>query len=236
MNPQVQFLTVPEDGNPFTFLTGKALDPKEPVAIRIEGVLDSPLRWLEKRVSGIDQKQAHLLVDREALSMTLILEETNHYYGLVSGKLELHPMFVKFGINTPKSLSNFDMAKLFKMNRTAFDVQSVAMQLVTDLQNFRAKVDREIEKSDNNRGDKRELRAQVVESNLPDAFVLTVAIFKGTPKRSFEVEVYVNADDFSCSLVSPVANDLIEVMRDAEIDRVLTAIRELAPDLAIIEQ
>lgn len=39
-----------------------ALDPKEPTPVNIEGTIDSPLRWLEKRVGLIDQKRANITV------------------------------------------------------------------------------------------------------------------------------------------------------------------------------
>lgn len=66
------------------------------------------------------------------------------------------------------------------------------MKLVTDLQNFKAKVDKEIEQSNNNRGDRRILINQAVEHNLPEAFTLILPIFKGTAKQTIAVEVYVN--------------------------------------------
>lgn len=110
------------------------------------------------------------------------------------------------------------------------------MKLVTELQNFRAKVDKEIEKSDNNRGDKRLLINQAVQSNLPEAFNLHIPIFKGTPKQTINVEVYINPSDFSCTLVSAEANDLLEEMRDREMDSVLERISAVCPDIVIIEQ
>ncbi|MBN8821307.1 MULTISPECIES: hypothetical protein [unclassified Spirosoma] len=222
--------------NEIIFREGKALEVREPLQLDIEGVLDSPLQWLSKRVSLIDQKQSHILVNRDKLSIKLDIGEQDYFGPTIEGKLELHPMFVRFGINTERYLSNFDMAKLFKMNRSAFEVQSTAMSLVSDLQNFKAKVQREIEKATDNRGNATDLRNQAVQSNLPESFNLNVPIFKGTPKRIVEVEVYIKPDDLSCTLVSAQANDLIEEMRDFEIDKVLDSIREIAPDIAIIEQ
>lgn len=235
MNAQID-VHVMGESQEFIIREGKALEPKEPRAISIIGVLASPLVWLTQRLGQIDQKTAHVLVSRADMKITLKVDETSHYAGTIQGSLELHPMFKKFGINTDKALSNFDMAKLFKMNRSVFESTSVAMNLVSLLQNFQAKVAKEIEKADDNRGNKRDLKAQIVESNLPDTFNLIVPIFKGTDKQTIPVEVYVNADDFNCTLISPVANDLIEEMRDSEIDKVLESISQIAPGIAIIEQ
>lgn len=224
-----------EEGD-LTIREGKALELKEPRVVAISGILDSPLRWLKQRVKELNQKTCNIIVNREKLFINLVINEDDHYATTVNGKLEFHPMFLKFGINTGKELSNIEMAKLIKMNRTAFQSPVVAMELVSQLQTFRAKVDKEIEKSDNNRGDRRILIDQAVKSNLPDTFTLVLPIFKGTEKQTIEVEVNINADDFGCSLISPGANDAIEHMRDAEIDVVLDGIKDVAPEIVIIEQ
>lgn len=225
----------PGDNQMVTLLEGKALEPKEPRVVSISGVLNSPLEWLIQRVDQIDQKKAHILVDRDKMTIKLVVEESDHYATTISGALQLHPMIGIFNINTGKALSNFDMAKLFKMNRSAFEVQSEAMALVDTLQNFRAKVDRDIEKANDNRGNKRDLLNQAVESNLPDAFYLHIPVFKGTEKQRIEVEVYINPDDFSCQLISAQANDIIAELRDSEIDKVINGIVGVAEGIVIIE-
>lgn len=217
---------------------GKAMEIHEPVKVGISGTLDAPARWLETRMrlGLVNQGTNHVLVDRENLSITLQCNENNHYGSKIQGSLIVSPEFKRFGINEGEYITNFEMAELFKMNRSFFETKAVAMKLVTELQNFRAKVDKDIEKSDNNRGDKRLLINQVVQSNLPDAFNLQIPIFKGTPKQTINVEVYINPADFSCTLVSAEANDLLEEMRDKEMYSVLERINAVCPDIVIIEQ
>lgn len=223
-----------KDGQIFVY-EGKAPVIQDPEVISISGVIDSPFRWLEKRVETIQQLNAHIIVDRSGISISLNLEDKDKFGDYITGKAEFHPLFAKFAINADKYITNFDMAKLFKMNRSAFENQSTAMALVTELQNFKAKVAKEIEKLNDNRGNKTELQAQVVESNLPDKFNLVIPIFKGQPKQTIEVEVYINPSDFTCALVSPVANDLTESFRDSIIDNVLDQIKEICPNIVIIE-
>jgi hypothetical protein len=215
---------------------GKAVELKEPVKVKIQGTIDSAARWLETRFDCIKEKTCHVIVNREQLTIALQCNENNHYGTLVVGSLTLSPEYKRFGINEGEYITNFEMAELIKMNRSFFENKSVAMKLVTDLQNFKAKVDKEIEQSNNNRGDRRILINQAVEHNLPEAFTLILPIFKGTAKQTIAVEVYVNPSDFSCTLVSPEANDLVEEMRDREIDAVLERIKERCPDIVIIEQ
>ena len=79
---------------------------------------------------------------------------------------------------------------------------------------------------------------QVVNSNLPEAFTINIPIFKGVAPASVQVEVYATIDgsEVYLQLFSPAANQIIEEMRDATIDDQIAKIRELSPDIAIIEQ
>lgn len=217
-------------------LTGDALQPQEPRIINVSGVLDSPLKWLEKRVLEIDQKKCHIVVDRDKMMISLVINENDHYSTSIIGKMELHPVFVKFGINSGKYRTTFEMAELIKMNRSYFENRQYAMELVTLLRQFRAKIDKQIEIDTNpNKGDRRALIAQKVDSNLPPAFNIFVPIFKGTKKQDIECETYFNPDDLTCTLVSAGANDSIEEIKDTCIDEVLEKIKEITPDIAILE-
>lgn len=98
------------------------------------------------------------------------------------------------------------------------------------------KIDKQVEADVNpNKGDRRVLIAQKVDSNLPPAFNIIVPIFKGTEKMEIECETYFNPDDLTCTLVSAGANDSIEDMKDSCVGEVLEQIKEIAPDVAIIE-
>lgn len=218
------------------FREGQALPLHEPEKVELLGTIDAPARWLEKRADTINQKECYVEVNREKMIISLRTDESSYYGTAVYGKLELSPEYNKFGINGGEYITNFEMAELFKMNRAYFENRSVAMKLVTDLQNFKAKVDKEIENSDNKRGDRRILVNQVVQSNLPEAFNLIIPVFKGCEKQTVQVEVYVNPNDFTCTLVSAQSNELIIETRDTIIDEVLERIRLTCPDIVIIEQ
>lgn len=218
-------------------LTGIALTPKEPQIITISGVLDTPLKWLEKRVGEIGEKNSHIIVNREKMSITLIIDEEDHYSTTISGKMELHPAFIKLGINTGSYKTAFDMAELFKMNRSYFENRQAAMELVTLLRSFKATIDKQVELEHNpNKGDKKVFVAQTVDSNLPSSFKFVIPIFKGSEKVTIECETYFNPDDLTCALVSAGANESIEDTKDNSIDNVLERIVALAPDIAILEE
>lgn len=225
-----------EDGKDMVIRFGDALPLKEPKYVSIHGTIDAPARWVEKRKDDIVSADAHILVDRDHMTITLNTDENNFYSDQIVGTLTLSTEMQEFGINTGEYMSCFDMADRIKQLRTYFETQQDAMKLVTELRNFKAKVDKELELSDDKRGNQKILRAQTVESNLPKSFNVNMPIFKGTEKRTFEVEVEINPNDLSCTLVSPDAHDIVVQERDNQMDAVLGRIAEAAPNIVIIEQ
>ncbi len=214
-----------------------ALDPKEPEKISIAGTIDAPLRWLEKRVELIDQKKTHIIVNRDNMGIVLIIDETNYYQAEIGGVLATSKEMEKFGINSDKSWEPIKLSQFFKMHRAFFKDKSENMMLVSTLKNFKAKVNQDIERSKEENGNKVDNYSQVVDSNLPKSFKLNIPLFKGFACEEIEVEIYADVDgrDVSLSLVSAGANEAIEEYKNHVIDEQLEAIRNIAPDVAIIE-
>lgn len=225
-----------EEGKETIIRFGDALPLKEPKAVSISGTIDAPARWIEKRKDDIVSADAHILVDRDHMSITLKTDENSAYSDQIIGTLTLSSEMQEFGINTGEYMSCFDMADRIKQLRTYFETQQEAMKLITELRSFKAKIDKELELSDDKRGNQKIMRAQTVESNLPKSFKVNMPIFKGTEKRTFEVEVEINPNDLSCTLVSPDAHDIVVQERDSQMDGVLVRIAEAAPNIVIIEQ
>lgn len=232
---------------------GKAQEIKEPLKVTINGVLDSPLQWIKNRLLKIEGvatepcllselktqipiEHCYIIVDREEMSIQLIIGENDHYQTSITGRLEFHPAYKRFGINSGEYLTPFEMADLIKMNRTFFENKDAAMNLVVTLKNFKAKIDKQIEASDDNRGNKRALIDQAVESNLPSSFKMVLPIFKGQNKEVLEVEVYIRASDLTCCLISAEANDITETLRNEAIEKVLADIKENVEGIVIIEK
>lgn len=222
-------------GNELIIREGQALDQQEPRVKSINGIIDTPLRWIKARKSEVNLANSHVIVDRDKAKITLVINDFNHYQDTIAGALEFHPMFLKFGINKGKYITAFEMAELIKMNRSFFETHAKAAELVSALKNLKAKVQQNIEKADNSRGDKTQIFQQTVETNVPTEFTLVLPIFKGQEKQTFRAEVYFNPADSSCTLVSPEANDITVSVTDSIIDEQLNAIIEEHPGLTIIE-
>lgn len=215
---------------------GKALEVHEPNILAVTGTIESPFRWLEKKLTSLVVITCSLFVNKSEGIILLVTNEKDHYSDSVTGKLEMHPDFVKFGINSGEQQTSHELAEKIKMWRSCFKNKEVAMKLVKDLNNFNAKVNKELEAHKDDRANYSLKKSQIVDSNLPESFILIVPIFKGQPKESFEVEINIDADKLTCSLISPVANDYIAEFKEKIIDEQIKKIQELVPELVIIEQ
>lgn len=216
----------------------KVLDPKAPVKMNVNGTINAPFEYLTKRIDCINQKECHIIVNREKITIELVVNEADEYTrGTIAGTLQYHPKFEEFGINAGKVWSPFDFAMFCKMNRAFFADKNVNMSLVSACKNFTAKVNNQIERAIQENGNRTDNFAQVVNSNLPESFTLSIPIFKGGKKEDLVVETFAKIDGRNVAfvLLSPGAEETLEDLRDKAIDEQLNAIKAIAPDIAIFE-
>lgn len=215
------------------------LELKAPESISVSGVLSTPYDWLEKRVGTIDQKQANVLIEREKMKITLTINEADHYKkNTFVGSASYSETYEAFGINQgDKGWIPAKLGQFLRLNRSVFANKEDCMRLVSALKNFTANAKTEIEKQRDPSGSRADVYRSQVESNLPKSFVVNVAIFKGTAKQPIEVEFdhYLTDSEVFLQLVSPGAKELSDEYRDRCIDEVLEKIREIAPEIAIME-
>ena len=218
----------------------KELDPKAPVKTKLNGVIGAVVEYLTKRINTgqFAQKDCHILVNRENIEITLIINEADEYKrGEIVGKLDYNPKFVEFGINGGKIWTPTELGMFIKMNRAFFADRSENMKLVSCLMNFTADVNNKIDRAVKENGNRTDNFAQVVNSNLPESFTIQMPIFKGMQPETIEVETFaqVNGREVAFVLLSPGAKATLEDLRDKVIDEQLKQIREIAPEIAIIE-
>lgn len=233
---KIQLNVTPNKEGEIIIRTGEAGKIYDPEKISVKGNINTPAVWLKKKISAIVQILCHIYVSIENRSITLIINEENKFFGTISGVIELHPNFTKWGINNPdKTYSSHELAHMIKMNRYLFTNNQQAMDLVATFQNFKAKVEKEIELSDDKRGNRTNLQRQVVSNmTIPVNFTIKVPIFKGEQPIEIPIEIEVNADTLQCSLFSPVANDIVHTQAESMINSEITVIQATAPDIAII--
>ena len=217
------------------YRTGKALEQLPPRDIIIDGTIDAPARWVEAR--QFNQKASNIIVNRSERTIVLNVDETNPYKTIIVGVLKPSKEITEMKVNTYEYVTAQQMAERIKMHRSYFANRQEAMKLVSDLQNFKAKVNKHIQDSSDNRGNRDLVYNQAVESNLPKSFILSIPLFKGMEKTDIECEVYVNPSDLTCTLVSAQSVELADDMSDKEIDAAIKSIKEHdnGKDIVIIE-
>lgn len=219
------------------------LPVKAPIPLSINSTIGGVAEFLRKRIEApdgqINIQRSHILVDRENIKITLVLNEDDYYKtGKIVSTLEYHPKFEEFGINSGFQWTPSELGMFFKMNRSFFINLNENQTLVNELMNFTATVNNSIQRSAKENGDKTDNFTQVVNSNLPSKFNLRMPIFKGLPAETIEVETFakISGHEVSFVLLSPGANSTLETLRDNAIDEQLKVIREICPVLPIIEQ
>jgi len=241
-----EFNVVGDEEGRVVILQGQAPKPKPLYRQTPYDVLGGPGTVLEivskEPIKSIikDRVDEHndlfLAIDRDNFTIKL---SVNTSLSTVEDKyvsaLVLSKELKEFGINTGKDYTTFELAQFIKMNRTCFESKSKAMELVSILQNFKAKVDKDIENADDTRGNKKLLLQQTVDSNVPESFSLTIPIFKGIEPQTIEVEIMIDAQDLSCQLVSPEAKDFIDTEARRIMDDEINQIKKIHPNLKVIE-
>lgn len=217
-------------------LTGEAEKVYHNKAIDVKGgSINSAFEYLCKKVVKaeiIEHSKLEFCYDKLYIDLHYDARQRNP--DVIQGKLKLHPDLEKFNINSGKSYSTFELSDFIKMNRHYFENKEYAMKLVSELRNFEGKVNRDLEAKTDERGNKRALINQVVESNIPLGFFLELPIFVGQEKTRLEVEININSS-FECFLISPDLKQLIDLESKSILDEQLNKIKVLHPELKVFE-
>jgi len=231
-----QELTIKHEGNvaELVIREGAALEAKPPRIIEIIGTITAISIWLTARLTEIVQKNCFITVNKDALEMTLFVDEKNYYRTVVQSKLQLSKEFISFGINSEMEWECFQLSDFIKMNRTYFPDKVMVKKLITDLRNFKAKVQTETDKFKDDRANFELRKKQVVESNLPEDMKIKIPVFKGQPAVNLTLEISIDPNTFACSFICPEATDYINEQTDLIFDEQIAKIKEIAPDIAII--
>lgn len=213
----------------------------EPDKVEISGNITAIFAFLEKRWDADDAQvnhcRTHILVDRDNLMMTLVVNETDkREKKTVVGTIQLSRQYTAFGVNK-KLWESTDLGNFFRINRSYFEKKETNMSLVSLLKRFTAKVNTEVEREEKDNGSVTDVYRKVVDSNLPEAFAVKIPIFKGTQPEVFSIEIiaHVEGKHAVLELISPEAEAIVEEVRDKLIDEQIEKIKELAPEIPIIE-
>jgi len=217
-------------------LTGTAEPVYHKKAIAVTGgSINSAHEYLSKKVVDpeiIQHSKLEFCYDKLYINLYYDARERNP--DVIQGSLKLHPDLEKFKINSSKTYSTFELADFIKMNRHYFENKEYAMKLVNELRKFEGKVNQELEAKADERGNKKVLINQVVESNIPSGFFLELPVFVGQENKRLEIEINITSS-FECSLISPDLKKFIDLESRAILDEQLVKINDLHPELKRFE-
>lgn len=222
------------DENPYK------LPAKEPLRLQVEGTISCIYAFLEKRwgTLQINKEHTHILVDRDGLNVTLVTNENDERTSqTITGNIQLSRQFVGFHINDGKGWTPVELGNFFRLNRSFFESKEKNMELVSTLKSFNAKVNTTIKTEFADNGSVTDNYEKAVDSNLPSSFFINIPIFKGAKPEKLEIETIATVEGKTAllQLISADAECIIEESRDKLIDAELDKVRELCPEIPIME-
>lgn len=199
---------------------GQALPLHELKTLTIHGSINAPGDFLDIRNEQFPVSGTHVLVNRDEGTIVLNAQDRDDVGKIqIKGALDEHPDFIRSGVNDPDKVRSLnELAGWIKMNRKFFESKIVAMSLVSQLRNFKATVNKILEEKNDDRANYSILKEQVVNSNIPETFTLTLPLFVGFKPVKFDVEVVIDPDDFGCALISPDAADEMKKLKEVTLD------------------
>lgn len=217
-----------------TVLQGDALPQKEPVKVEKEGNIKGPVNYATVREP--DNQKAIVTFSRSGMKIVYEEDGVNHYGAKITGKLIVNPALSEFKINANGEYNTDQLAKFLRMRKPFFSNPNECDALVKALTTCMVKVQKKIEKDNDNRGNKKIHYDQVIESEIPKTFKLKMPVFVGFDAKEFVVELFFDSSDSSIKiwLESVELNDVMLNERDIIIDQQLAFFEE--KKLVIIEQ
>ncbi|MGH7240504.1 MAG: hypothetical protein ACREHG_10650 [Candidatus Saccharimonadales bacterium] len=206
---------------------GAAFVIRDPVKIKQNGTIGSIGEFLSKRrdsggsgLQAIDRTRAIVVVDREKLSIALLLDPENVFGTEIGGSLEISDDLKPFHINEDVHFTREQLVKLFRFNRLLFHDRDNHTALLAAYQSFKAKTKADMDAESDTRGNKKFGFQKDVTTNLPEDFILKVPIFKGESEVVFRVEVCLDITDGGAMFwfESVELKELQDKLRDKLID------------------
>lgn len=151
----------------------------------------------------------------------IINEESvvNNYQ--ITGEIEISKKFKSLGINDEnKSYAPSELANKLKLLRNLFVSNLEHSRICATLRNLKAKINSDIEKSDDRKGNVVDNFKQTVESNMPDSIKLNIPLIEGGPKIEIELNIVLEASGTSeirCYLESIDASEIIENLFESKV-------------------
>lgn len=201
-----------------TILTGdapKPLNTHNRNPIDLSGTIDAPKRFIDVRT--FERKESHALVSLSTGEIILVVNEqsTDDKY-TVTGRVQVSKEFKELGINTDKYYEPEELAKKLKLKRSMFANKLDHATTITSLRNIKAKVNQDIEKAKDDKGNVTDAMKQSVESNMPDSIKVKIPLIEGQEAVTIELFIVMEVESgkIFCSLESIDGAEGIDEFRE----------------------
>lgn len=213
----------------------------------VNGNIKAPLEWFKKKYySGdssflvgfnqdkINADKCHVVVDTKAGSVLLVINEHSEARQEIKGELLPHYAMDIFPINKDTKLTLTDLRSLIQRNAYWFADADKHTKLLTDLQNFKVSLSKDIVNTNDNKGNM-EISAKITTllKDISLDFSLKMPVYVGTDPQTFAVETYIDADgaNVTYQLVSPALLKIKEELKDQELK---AALGDMESEFAVI--
>lgn len=211
---------------------GRALEIENPKDVKIEGSITAPATFIKERHADFEKNKNHVLIDKEKGTISLTLNEDFPFNGYsISGSIRIGNKFKSLGINTDISYTPEELSKKLKLLRSIFDSKAEHASIVNSLRCIKAKLKQDIDAKDDSRGNSSVNFTQVLDSNIPEKFSLTLPLIEGEEPKKFDVNVFIEGNSYNelkCYLESIDAADMIEESFKEILEREVKILKEYA--------
>lgn len=211
-------------------LTGTAPEQFNNRPIEINGNIDAPSRFIEGRKDDFEDITRYCKVSKTNGKIHLIINEQSvvDKYEII-GQIQVAKKFKNLAINENKAYSPEELSNKLKLLRNLFPSNLEHATICGTLRNLKAKINADIEKADDRKGNVERNFKQTVESNMPDAITLKIPLLEGEPAVEIQVNIILEANGNSginCYLESIDAAELIETLFEQRVEEEVEKIKD----------
>lgn len=164
--------------------------------VTMAGTIKAPGNFIEKRKDQDEELRSNVTFSyRNRVIMLETLENWKEFGYNIKGELIVNPEIKYFGINENRMFTVKEMVKHIRMRKFLFESEQQHQRVLEALQNFTAKVDTEIKKINDQRGNIEDVYKTTLKSNAELAFSLKMRVFIGEEEKIIRIEVACEADN-----------------------------------------
>lgn len=196
-----------------------------PTPYEFQGLLSAPGIFYKSRQESdrtyFNKSKAVVEVDFDKQTIIFDADTTDPNADRIIGTLFAESRLKPFRLNESYVWKPLDLAVFIRKNRMYFAEQDIASKLISELSTLKISTKGEIEVSNDDRGNKKNLLSQQTNTTIPVSFILFMPIISGADKRRFKVDIYLDVQGGSVSvalesvdLIEMTANDVAAAMQE----------------------